>query len=98
MLQRASAIILVFILPLKMYSGYGAMHKVPWFENGSAWQFHMNAAIDITLLFCILLHAFYGIRVILIDFGWIREDKFFWRFTALAGLIFCVSVWHLYLR
>ena len=81
-MQRVSALVLVVVVPLRMYTGYAFLGKVPWFKSGSAPAVHMNTALDITMLLCILLHALYGIRVMLIDVGWIREDKFFWRTTA----------------
>lgn len=97
-LQRVSALVLVVLVPLKMYSGWGMMGKVPWFAGGSAAAIHSSTAIDVGLLLCILIHAFYGLRVIAIDFGWIREDRFFWRTTALALGIFAFCVYYLYVR
>ena len=98
MIQRISALVLVVVVPLRMYTGYGVLGKVPWFKAGSAAGFHMNTTLDITMLLCILLHAFYGIRVMLIDVGWIREDKFFWRTTILALGLFSFFIYYLYLR
>ena len=96
LIQRISALVLVVVVPLRMYSGYGILGKVPWFKSGSAMAFHANTVLDISMLLCILLHALYGIRVMLIDVGWIREDKFFWRTTALAMGMFSFSVYYLY--
>jgi succinate dehydrogenase/fumarate reductase cytochrome b subunit len=45
-----------------------------------------------------LLHGFYGLRVILIDVGVIREDKFFWRTLVVAMAIFGFLVWFAYIR
>ena len=50
------------------------------------------------LLLFFLLHGFYGLRVILIDVGVIREEKFFWRTLALAMGIFAFAVWFVYIR
>ena len=46
------------------------------------------ASLDILLLLFFLLHGLYGLRVILIDVGWLREDRFFWRTLGAALLIF----------
>lgn len=97
LIQRVSAIAMVFLIPLKMYTGYALALKVPWPSNWSS-ALHANAAIDITVLLCLYLHMFYGIRVILIDLGWIREDRWFWRMSTLALTLFVVSVWWLYIR
>jgi len=45
-----------------------------------------------------LLHGFYGLRVILIDVGAIREDRFFWRTLILALAIFGMAVWFVYVQ
>jgi succinate dehydrogenase hydrophobic anchor subunit len=97
--QRISAIGLFLLIPLKIYSGWAAKDKVPYPEFlGSSRRLHFNSGLDIALLLFFLLHGFYGLRVILIDFGVIREDKFFWRTLALAMGIFGVTVWYVYLR
>ena len=97
LIQRVSAVILFLLIPLKLYSGWGARGKVPYPEFlGGAKQFHFNAGLDIALLFCFLLHGFYGLRVILIDLGWMAENKFFWRTLGLALGIFGVAVWYIY--
>ena len=98
LLQRFSAILLFLLIPVKIYTGWAARGKVPELPDwlGSGRRVHLNAAIDILLLLFFLLHAFYGLRVILIDLGWIREDKFFWRTLAATLLIFVAVVWYVY--
>ncbi len=98
--QRISAICLFFLIPIKIYSGWAAKDKVPdlpdWMP--SARKVHFNTTIDILLLMFFLLHGFYGLRVILIDLGVIREDKFFWRTLTLAVGIFAFAVWFVYIH
>ncbi|MEW6305380.1 MAG: hypothetical protein AB1705_18035 [Verrucomicrobiota bacterium] len=98
LLQRISAIGLFLLIPVKIYTGWAARGKVPelpdWFGSGRS--MHLNATIDILLLLFFLLHAFYGLRVILIDVGAIREDKFFWRTLALSLGLFAAVVWYVY--
>lgn len=99
LIQRFSAVFLFLLIPLKIYSGWAAKDKVPYPEfMGTPRQAHFNSGIDIALLLFFLLHGFYGLRVILIDFGVIREDKFFWRTLAVAGGIFALTVWYVYVR
>jgi succinate dehydrogenase hydrophobic anchor subunit len=97
--QRISAVILFLLIPLKIYSGWAAKGKV-YFPDwlGSSKRIHFNSAIDIALLLCFLLHGFYGLRVILIDCGVIREDKFFWRTLSLVLAIFAAAVYYVYVR
>ncbi len=97
--QRISAICLFLLIPVKIYTGWAAKGKVPYPEFlGSSKQVHFSSAIDIGLLLCFLIHAFYGVRVILIDVGWIREDTWFWRMMTLALGIFAFTVWFVYLH
>src|SRR5437667_99163 len=91
--QRISAIILFLLIPLKIYSGWGARGKVPYFLPGSSKALHYNSTLDVLLLLFFLLHGFYGLRVILIDLGVMREDSFFWRTLGLALGIFVVLLW-----
>jgi succinate dehydrogenase/fumarate reductase cytochrome b subunit len=97
--QRLSAIGLFFLIPVKIYTGWAAKDRVPFPEFlGSAKQVHLTSAIDIALLLFFLLHGFYGLRVILIDLGVIREDTFFWRTLSLAAIIFGFTVWFVYVH
>lgn len=97
--QRVSAIALFLLIPIKIYSGWGARGKVPYPDFlGSSKKLHFNSALDIALLLFFLVHAFYGLRVILIDLGLIREDSFFWRTLALTLAIFAFLIWFVYVR
>ena len=97
--QRISAIGLFLLIPVKIYTGWAAKGKVPFPEFlGSSRQIHFSAAIDIALLLFFLIHAFYGLRVILIDLGVVRADTFFWRTLTLALLIFAFTVWFVYVH
>src|SRR5690242_19488151 len=85
MIQRFSAIFLFLLIPIKIYTGWAAKDMVPY---PSSWvserKIHMSAGIVIALLLCFLLHAFYGLRVILMDFGLIKANSFFWRTMGLS--------------
>jgi len=100
LIQRISAVVLFFLIPVKIYTGWAARGKVPELPDflGSGRQVHFNATIDVLLLLCFLLHGFYGLRVILIDLGVMREDRFFWRTLALAAGIFGFAVWCVYIH
>src|SRR2546423_5441545 len=100
LIQRISAIGLFVLIPMKIYSGWAARGKVPDLPDalGSARKIHFNASIDILLLLFFLLHGFYGLRVMLIDVGIIREERWFWRTFVVAGAIFVLAVWFVYAR
>ncbi len=99
LVQRISAVLLFLLIPIKIYSGWAARGKVPYPDLlGSSKTLHFNAGVDIALLLFFLLHGFYGLRVILIDFGAIREDTFFWRTLAASLVIFVFLIWLVYVR
>lgn len=97
--QRISAVCLFLLIPIKIYTGWAAKDKVPYPEAlGSPKATHLSSGLDIALLFFFLIHAFYGLRVILMDLGVIREDSFFWRALILALGIFGFTVWFVYVH
>ena len=100
LVQRISAVLLFLLIPVKIYTGWAASGKVPDLPEafGSGKKIHLNSTIDILLLLFFLLHGLYGLRVILIDLGWVREDKFFWRTLALSLAIFGFAAWFVYVR
>ena len=96
--QRVSALALCVLLPIKIYSGYGAVGKVPWFDPNFSLMLHINAFVDLSLLLFLLVHALYGLRVMFIDVGLVREDRFFWETAGLSALVFLFALYYLYLR
>ena len=103
LIQRVSAIGLFLLIPVKIYTGWAADERVPYPDFlMSADRLHsasrLGEGIDISLLLCFLLHGFYGLRVILIDVGLLKEDRWFWRTLGVALGIFVLAVWQVYLR
>lgn len=95
--QRISAILLFVLIPIKIYSGWAKKLDIPFPETfGTPTKIHTSSAIDIALLLCFLIHAFYGLRVILIDVGVIKEDRWFWRALIAALGVFGFLVWYVY--
>ena len=95
--QRVSAIGLFLLIPVKIYTGWAARDMVPYPDFlGSSKRVHFSTGIDVALLLFFLLHGFYGLRVILIDLGLLREDTFFWRTLGVALILFGFTVWFVY--
>ena len=83
---RVSGPLLLILVGLKIVSGYalvGRIAGVSWLSN-----LHQNRAFYILLLFLFIFHAFYGLRLFLIDLGMFKQEKLlFWIFTIIsAGL------------
>jgi succinate dehydrogenase/fumarate reductase cytochrome b subunit len=84
---RFSGPLLFVVVGLKLLSGYALMGKLsgfPWLPG-----LHENPVLDIVLLFLLIFHALYGLRLFLIDLGMVkRESLLFWAATLLsAGLL-----------
>ncbi|MCM3567599.1 hypothetical protein [Neobacillus mesonae] len=89
-IQRATALILFFLLPIKIYSGYAIIGKLP--GSGVISTLHVNAVIDSLLIFALIFHALYGFRVILIDIGIVKDNRsVFATFTILAAVLCAIS-------
>lgn len=88
--QRITALILLLLLPIKIYSGYAVVGKLPGTVLIS--QLHLNAIIDALLIFSLIFHALYGFRVILIDMGFVQDNRsVFKTFTILGALLCAIS-------
>ncbi|MDO8539287.1 MAG: hypothetical protein Q7S40_02520 [Opitutaceae bacterium] len=103
LVQRVSAIGLFLLIPVKIYTGWAADERVPYPDfMMSASRVHaesrLGERIDIALLLFFLLHGFYGLRVILIDVGALRPERWFWRTLTVALGIFALAVWQVYIR
>ena len=87
---RFSGPLLLILVGLKIFSGYVLVGKIggtPWLSG-----LHQNRTLDILLLFVFIFHAFYGIRLFLIDLGMVkREALLFWISTILSIGLFALS-------
>ena len=87
---RFSGPLLLILVGLKILSGYALVGKI----NGIPLLLglHQNRALDILLLFVFIFHAFYGIRLFLIDLGMVKREKLlFWVFTIVSIGLFALS-------
>jgi succinate dehydrogenase hydrophobic anchor subunit len=101
--QRVSAIGLFLLIPLKIYTGWANDEKVPYPDflmppGDLHAASRLGEKLDIALLLFFLLHGLYGLRIILIDLGVLREERWFWRTLTLALGTFALAVWQVYVR
>lgn len=94
MVQRITALVLLIFLPLKIYSGYAMAGKLPGI--GVLSTLHLNAFLDAGLIFALIFHALYGIRVILIDIGLVKDNRSVFKlFTIIAAVLCAVTFFFL---
>ena len=87
---RFSGPLLLVLVGLKILSGYslvGRIQGVSWLSN-----LHIDWTLDLLLLFVFIFHALYGLRLFLIDFGMVKEEKvLFWASTIISAGLFVLS-------
>src|SRR3989337_1681985 len=92
---RFSGPVLLILVGLKILSGYALVGKI----EGNSWlpTLHHNRALDILLLFLFIFHAFYGLRLFLVDLGMVKEERLlFWAFTVLSIMTFIFSYFYFF--
>ncbi len=92
---RFSGPLLLILVGLKILSGYALMGKI----DGISWLsgLHQNRTLDCLLLFGFIFHGLYGLRLFLIDLGWVKQESLlFWSFTLLSIVTFVLSYVYLY--
>lgn len=92
---RFSGPLLLILVGLKILSGYalvGRINGIPWLSG-----LHQNRTLDFLLLFVFIFHAFYGLRLFLIDLGTVKREKaLFWAFTLLSIVAFVFSYFYFF--
>lgn len=91
--HRVSGVALIFLVIFKTYTGLAALGRLP----DCGWDMKKtHAAVSVAdklLLFFLIFHVLYGIRLILIDLGVKWDRLLFWIATVLGVLLFCGSYW-----
>lgn len=96
--HRITGVLLIFLIALKMISGFGLTGRisVPVRVSGLHFGLPVSKAIDILLIVFATFHALYGIRTILVDLGIKREKALFWGFSGAGALIVTVTLLFIY--
>jgi succinate dehydrogenase/fumarate reductase cytochrome b subunit len=87
---RFSGPLLLILVGVKILSGYALIGRI----SGISWlsDLHQNRALDILLLFLFIFHAFYGLRLFLIDLGMVKQEKsLLWILTIISAGLFVLS-------
>jgi succinate dehydrogenase/fumarate reductase cytochrome b subunit len=90
MFHRISGVLLIVLLSLQLFTGFfqASSSNVEMVKTLAALHRHMAA--NCLLVFCVIFHALYGVRTIVLDLGVKRERLLFWVCTILGSVLFVV--------
>ncbi|MCX8111363.1 MAG: hypothetical protein N3D15_08970 [Syntrophorhabdaceae bacterium] len=89
--HRISGVSLIILFGIKILTSFFLFTK----ENKPDWalSLHRQPVIDVLILILFTFHSIYGLRTILIDFGYRQEKKLFWLSNIVAGIISLVLIY-----
>ncbi|MCX7965753.1 MAG: hypothetical protein N2596_03920 [Syntrophorhabdaceae bacterium] len=89
--HRISGVSLIVLFGIKILTSFFLFTK----ENKPDWalSLHRQPVIDILILILFTFHSIYGLRTILIDFGYRKEKKLFWLSNTVAGIISIILIY-----
>jgi len=89
--HRISGATLIILIGIKILTGYFLLPK----DNRPDWalSLHRHPVIDILILILFTFHSIYGIRTIIIDFGYRKEKQLFWISNIAAAAVSAVLIY-----
>jgi succinate dehydrogenase cytochrome b556 subunit len=89
--HRISGATLIVLIGIKILTGYFLLPK----DNRPDWalSLHRHPVIDILILILFTFHSIYGIRTIIIDFGYRKEKQLFWISNIAAAVVSAVLIY-----
>jgi succinate dehydrogenase cytochrome b556 subunit len=83
--HRISGAALIVLFGIKILTSYFLFTK----DQKPDWalSLHRHPVLDILILILFTFHSLYGIRTIVIDFGYRKEKQLFWAANIAAALI-----------
>ena len=89
--HRISGATLIVLIGIKILTGYFLLPK----DNRPDWalSLHRHPVIDILILILFTFHSIYGIRTIIIDFGYRTEKQLFWISNIAAAAVSAILIY-----
>jgi succinate dehydrogenase/fumarate reductase cytochrome b subunit len=89
--HRISGISLIVLIGLKILTSYFLFTK----DKKPDWalSLHRQPVLDVLLLVLFTFHSMYGIRTVIMDFGYRGEKKLFWLSNAVASIISAILIY-----
>jgi succinate dehydrogenase/fumarate reductase cytochrome b subunit len=82
--HRISGVILLILIGLKILTGFFLLPKEG--RPDLALSLHRHPIIDVLILVFFTFHSIYGIRTIIVDFGFRKEKLLFWVSNVVAAI------------
>jgi len=93
--HRWSGILLIFLVGIKILTGFNAAGNISLLSVSLAYQLHYAVLIDVSLLFFFISHAVYGLFK-MVSGKSANKIKLFWLMTAAIFVLFIFAVVFIY--
>lgn len=89
--HRISGVSLIILFGIKILTSFFLFTK----DKKPDWalSLHRQPIIDVLILILFTFHSIYGLRTILIDFGYRKEKRLFWLSNIAAGIISLILIY-----
>ena len=89
--HRISGVCLIVLIGIKILTSYFLFTK----DKKPDWalSLHRQPVLDVLILILFTFHSIYGIRTIVIDFGYKKEKVLFWLSNSIAAAISAALVY-----
>lgn len=88
--HRISGLLLILLLAFQLVTGFYQAAATDSEAAKVVAGLHRHALLNVLLVFLVIFHGAYGVRLLLIDLGCRRPRALFWGCTAAGTLLFAV--------
>jgi succinate dehydrogenase cytochrome b556 subunit len=83
--HRISGVSLIILFGMKIFTSFFLLTK----ETKPDWalSLHRQPVLDVLILVLFTFHSIYGLRTIVLDFGYKKEKALFWVSNVMAAVI-----------